>query len=490
MPKVHDWLDHRARLTPNAAAFFQGERSLTYAELNQIVSDFCVRLRRLGVEPRQRVGVLMANSLEYAVLIHALVRLNAVLAPLNLRLNHNKLLEQFRHVGCQFLICDDTTESDELKRHGVRVSSISRLKSTEPGGQVQYRSNELELDDVATLVFTSGSSGTPKAVRLTLSNHLWSATASAFRLGHRADDRFLLCMPLYHVGGLAQVFRACLYGNALVVLPRFKAQTVAQAVEAHRVTMVSLVPTMLHRLLPLWRKRFPASLRCVLMGGAAMPQSLLSDALALGLPIATTYGLTEAASQVATQSPGFVKHKPGSVGRALRWSELKVVDEAGKALPNGHIGVILVRGPTVMQRYERHPAATGEAMQNGWLRTGDLGYLDQDGDLWVVDRRSDVIVSGGENIYPSEIEAVLRGHPGVADVCVVGVPDDEWGQRVAALVVVRDRADQSADALEQFCEDRLPGYQRPRYIKFSNDLPRNATGKVDRAEVQRMLASA
>src|SRR5690606_19213253 len=198
----------------------------------------------------------------------------------------------------------------------------------------------------------------------------------------------------------------------------------------------------------------------------------------------TTYGLTEAASQVATMLPAGVRTKPGSVGRPLLFTQVRIVDEVGQAVPAGTPGQILVSGPTVMAGYDGDEAATQQVLRNGELHTGDLGYLDEEGDLWILQRRSDLIVRGGENVYPAEVEAVLRRHPAVAEACVVGIPDAEWGQRVAAMVVLENGREVTAGELEAHCRQHLAGYKLPRVWRFVATLPQTASGKISRRAVQ------
>ena len=226
----------------------------------------------------------------------------------------------------------------------------------------------------------------------------------------------------------------------------------------------------------------PPRLRLVLLGGAAASPDLLKRALQAGWALATTYGLTEAASQVATALPEQVRRKPGSVGRPLLFTSVRVVDEAGHDQPPGVYGDILIRGPTLMRGYLGEPPLDADA----WFATGDIGYLDVDGDLWVVQRRSDLIISGGENIYPAEIEQVLRQHPAVADVAVVGVPSPEWGQQVGAVLVLRDPAVDVREILA-FSRTRLAGYKQPRIVRVVDELPRTASGKIHRAAVAELL---
>jgi O-succinylbenzoic acid--CoA ligase len=244
---------------------------------------------------------------------------------------------------------------------------------------------------------------------------------------------------------------------------------------------------MLQRLLDLRGDApFPESVQCVLLGGAAASAQLIERCLAGNIPIALTYGLTEACSQVATATPRETRVKPGSVGKPLSGTKIQIVNEAGDALPPGEIGMILVSGNTVMQGYYGQSESTREVLDEDWLRTGDLGYEDADGDLWIVQRRTDLIVSGGENVYPAEIEAVLTAHPAITAACVVGVDDPEWGQRVTALIEARDAEVTEAEVLA-YCRERLAGYKLPRAIVFTDALPCTASGKVQRSKAAEIV---
>jgi len=287
-------------------------------------------------------------------------------------------------------------------------------------------------------------------------------------------------MPLYHVGGLSMLMRGAVFGGPVRLQPRFDAGAVSDALDGGDIAGLSLVPTMLSRLLA-YRCGRPVSagLRVVLLGGAAIPPELLRRALAAGYPVCATYGLTEATSQVATSAPT----QPGAADlppmRPLRGIELRIVD-AGRDLPQGAAGEIAVHGPTVMQGYLNDAEATHRALRDGWLLTGDIGYLSADGGLHVLDRRDDLVVSGGENVYPAEVEAVLLEHPAVTEAAVTGVPDTDLGARVVAWVTTRPGAQVDAAALESFCRARLAGYKLPRDFRFVDTLPRTAGGKLQR----------
>jgi O-succinylbenzoic acid--CoA ligase len=287
-------------------------------------------------------------------------------------------------------------------------------------------------------------------------------------------------MPLFHVGGLSILVRSVRFGGPVRLLPRFDVVEVSDALDAGDIAGVSLVPTMLSRLLAHRRGRpAPRGLRVLLLGGAAAAPELLGRALAAGYPVCPTYGLTEACSQVATASPppsGATRPRPM---RPLQGTELRVVRD-GSDVPPGMPGEILVRGPTVMQGYLHDPGSTALALRDGWLHTGDIGCVDAEGGLQVLDRRDDLIVSGGENVYPAEIEAVLLEHPSVADAGVVGILDADLGARVVAWIVTAPGTTLDVEALQRHCRGRLAGFKQPREFRCVDALPRNAAGKLQR----------
>ncbi len=472
-----DWLAAAAQARPDGLALIADARQWTYRALNAQVAQTCAVLAGRGVGRDSRVAVLMPNRAEYVFAIHALARLGATLVLLNTRLTGEEIRWQVEKAGCSHLIDADETRlaAQALKLEALDLIPADSLAS---GSADEFLSGTIDLDAVQSIVFTSGTTGRPKGAMLTFGNQFWSATASAFRLGTLPEDRWLLCMPLYHVGGQAIVLRCALYGTTVVLHSGFDAAAVHDAIQTQGVTLVSLVPTTLYRLLDAYPNRpMPPALRLILLGGAAATPLLVERCAAAGIPLATSYGLTEACSQVATLQPNMTPLKPGCVGKPLTFTSARVVDERGADVPTGGYGEVVVRGPTVMTGYLDQPPT------NGTIHTGDIGYFDADGDLWIVQRRSDLIVSGGENVYPAEVEAVLRGYPDVADVCVVGLPSEEWGQQVAAAIVPRAGAAPDASALLTYARARLAGYKVPRLIRFFDSLPQTASGKVHRQSV-------
>jgi O-succinylbenzoic acid--CoA ligase len=326
---------------------------------------------------------------------------------------------------------------------------------------------------------------------LTAGNHWWSATASALNLGLHDDDRWLAVLPLFHVGGLSILLRGAIYGIPVLLHERFDPAAALAALADDRATIASLVAVMLQRMIETGGEApWPAHFRCALLGGGPAPRPLLEACAARGVPVAQTYGLTETASQVATLAPADALRKLGSAGQPLLPLELRVLTTDGREAEPGEVGEICVRGPMVTSGYHGRPDATAEAIRDGWLHTGDLGALDEEGYLYVADRRSDLIISGGENIYPAEVEAVLMAHPAVSEAGVVGAPEARWGQVPLAFVVLRPEVPVPPEVeLIAFCRARLAAYKVPRAIRVVPSLPRTASGKLRRAELRALLAS-
>lgn len=485
-----DWLARRAALHPLRPALITPRETWTFADLHTWSAQIAARLLDMGVRPGNRVAVLARNSPAYVAVIHAAPRCGAVLAPLNIRLTPAELAWQLANCSPSLLLYD--TEHAGVAAGFTDVTRVA-LEDLGPSGQTANASTEsyiLRLDAPHTIIFTSGVTGRPKGAVLTIGNHWWSAIGSALNLGLRDDDRWLAVLPLFHVGGLAIVLRGAIYGIPVVLHERFDPAAALAAIDRQGVTIVSLVAVMLRRMLDLHGAApLPAHLRCILLGGGPVPHSLLEICAARKAPVALTYGLTETASQVATATPADVLRKPGSVGQPLLPTEVRILCEGRDAAP-GEVGEICVRGPTVTPGYYGHPEATAAAIVDGWLHTGDLGYRDAEGFLYVVDRRSDLIISGGENVYPAEVESVLLTHPAVADAGVIGVPDPTWGQAPAAFVVPAEGCTPNetlAAEVLAFCRERLAAYKCPRSVRFVTALPRTAAGKLQRVKLRDML---
>ena len=493
-----DWLTKGAAEFPERIALVAGGRTWTYAELDTAATQMARRLATLGARNADRIATLLNNGATAAIIPHAAMRLGATLVPLNVRLTESELAWQLGNCAPRLLIGEGRTlerlravSTDVLlvgvDAEGAELLGNSSLDDIEEA-DVPLRLSH-EADSVLAIIYTSGTTGRPKGAMLTVGNFWWSAAGSALNLGTEDNDRWLACLPLFHVGGLSIVIRSAIYGINAVIHDGFDPDAVNQAIDNDGITMVSVVSVMLERMLDARdAKPFPPTLRVALVGGGPAPRTLLERAIASGIPIAQTYGLTEACSQVATLQPDDAERKLGSAGRVLRPSELRISSSDEREAESNEEGEILVKGPIVMAGYFGQPDATSRAIVGEWLHTGDVGRVDEDGYLFVLDRRDDLIVTGGENVYPAEVEAVLSLHPDVIEAAVIGVDDPQWGQRVVAIIRLDDKSNiarGNPQDLQNFCRAQLAGYKTPKEIRFTTDpLPRTSSGKLRRAALR------
>jgi o-succinylbenzoate---CoA ligase len=424
---MESWLARAARMHGERAALAASSESLSYAELYERARATAGALRERGVVPGDRIALAL-DSVALVPALHGCLLLGAVAVPIDLRLNRAE--RAARQAGARLVL-----------EGSLAGEPIDRPYAPEPS-------------ETATLMFTSGTTAGPKPVELSYDNWLWNALGSALALGLDPDERWLCPMPLGHVGGLSIQLRSAIYGTTVLLHDRFETGRALGAMmdPAARVTLVSLVPTMLARLLDAGLRE-PPTLRRVLLGGGPISRALLARAQEAGVPVSPSFGMTETCSQVATD------------GFALLGSELRVADDQE----------LLVRGRAV---------SAGALSEDGWLHTGDLAELDDRGRLAIIGRKSDTIVSGGENVAPAEVEAALLEHPAVADAAVLGRPDPEWGEAVVAQLVLRDGARADADDLREHCVARLAPFKVPKLYEVVPQIPRGVTGKLLRRQLQ------
>ena len=433
---LDNWLAQRAETCPDRVALIAGGVGLTYEELEAEASRAARRLAARGVRRGGNVVIAQPSGLEYVITLHALMKLGAVVHPLNPGLTRSELDVEIERAKPALVI----GESDQVTMSEADLPLLG----------------EHDLDALHCRILTSGTSGSPRSVGLTYGNHLWSAVGSAFNLGVDPADRWLCCLPMHHVAGLQIVMRSVIYGTGAVVHDGFDTERVAESFGRDGVTLASLVTTQLVRLLAAGVDL--SRPRAILVGGGPVPIDVLEEAIGRGASVVQTYGMTETASQVTTLAPQDARRKLGSAGRPLLTTHLRIFD-----------GEICVQGPVV---------APGCADEDGWLHTEDLGRIDDEGFLYVEDRLGDVIVSGGENVLPAEVEEVLLRHPDVADAAAVGRSDPEWQEAVEAVVVLREGAATDEAALREYCAASLAGYKVPKRVEFVAELPRTASGKL------------
>jgi O-succinylbenzoic acid--CoA ligase len=482
------WLGVRAATSPEAVALVFEGRSFDYAELAARVEVVAQVFSDAGVARGDIVAVHLGNGLPMVEVVHAGFVADFVVQLVNTRLTGSEIEFQLRDSGARWFVHlagDRDCEAVELEPGVERLCVRERHSAASISGKTTHNdpdlasgTRQIDLESPRFILYTSGTTGQPKGVALTGANLLASADGAAALLGADAEDRWLVCLPIFHIGGLSILLRSVLAGSAVVLHERFDPEAVDRDLERERITGISLVANMLARVLEVrGRRAKPQHLACVLVGGGPVPVPLREAAAQAGFPVAPTYGLTEAASQVATRPPGM----PDDRGLVpLPGTEVQIMDEAGHVLGDDETGEICVRGDSVMDGYWQRLDATRDVLYDGWLHTGDVGAIDREGGLHVFDRRSDLIVSGGENIYPAEIEAVLLSHPAIAEAGVGGREDETYGARpVAWLVCFADQAP-TAEELGAFCRARLAAYKCPVDYRFVEALPRNATGKLVR----------
>ena len=487
---TQDLVTHRADTTPDRTAMVAADSGsrVTYRELDAAVGAVAAELDRRIDAADATVATLLPTRPAVGTLLFAAMRIGATLAPLNVELDADTLRSQLSTVDADLLVCGDSTASLAVKTADRPVVSVDEglsgaVATDHESADISSRVTPAELSraDTQLVIFTSGTTSEPKGVQLTVGNLVASAVASSYRLGVLPTDRWLVCLPTYHMGGLAPFVRGALYGTGVVVQRSFDAEATQWVVAEHEVTGVSLVPTMLSRLLDAgWEP--PSSLRFVLLGGGPASEALIERCRERGIPVCPTYGMTETASQIATARPDTAFERAGTVGQPLVFTDVTVVAD-GEPCDPGERGEVVVDGPTVTPGYL---GGDGAAFGEFGFWTGDIGYRDEDGHLWIEGRVDDQIVTGGENVDASTVAAAIRDHPAVEDAAVVGLSDEEWGQRVAALVV----GDVAPAAARDHCAKRLAPYEVPKTVRVADALPRTASGTVDRSAVRSRLTAA
>ncbi|TSC31209.1 o-succinylbenzoate--CoA ligase [Corallococcus sp. Z5C101001] len=465
-----------ARQTPDAEALRFLEQTWTFRMLDAEVARWTEALVARGVGQGDRVALLSTSHPSVTFLFWALGRVGAVFAPLNARLTSAELRPLMDAVEPKL-----TLALGSLRERLTGAEALEAFTQGMVATSVPERAWDAETPRV--ILFTSGTTGRPKGAVLTEGAFRASCQGSAANLGRHAAPRWLGTLPLFHVGGLAMLTRTAYEGGCLLLHERFDAEAVNRAIDVDGATHASFVATTLERVLDARHDRtLPVTFECALIGGGPVPTALLTRARAAGLRALQTYGLTEACSQVTTERPQEADGR--TAGPPLPGLEVRVVGADGAPLGAGHEGDVEVRGPTVMVGYWNQPDATREAFHDGWLRTRDVGVLDARGRLTLLSRRTDLIVRGGENLYPAEIEAVLANHPAIAESAVVGVPDSHWGEVPVAFVVLRPGHSLPED-LDAWCRQSLARFKVPTRFVEIETLPRNAMSKVERSVLRR-----
>lgn len=483
MRTIAELIRWRARRHPDlAATWFQG-RVRSYGDLDRSSSELAAGLVvKLGLQPGDRVAILDGNSDAYLELFFALDKAGLVAAPVNRRLSAEEMAAVVQGIAPKLIVAGQAYAASCVALP-VRRLGFDELPR---GGEDPRR----DTDGAVVWQFsTSGTTGLPKGAMLTGWNVLANAVAIALEMPEfREGGPFLACLPMFHIGGAGCPVWAMHQGATVVITADAQPETLLTCLLEHKIETTHLVPTILRSLCDLPRTQsaeFPHLLH-IAYGAAPMSPEVLKRCLDIfKCRFTQFYGLTETTGPFAALS---FKHHAGdrlwSCGRPMFGSQARIVGAGDLELPPGEIGEIVYRGANLTAGYAGRPDATAEALRGGWFHTGDAAMMDADGFLYIKDRIKDMIVSGGENIYPAEVEAVLAGHPDIADVAVIGVPDEKWGEAVKAVAVRREGSSLTADALIAWAQGRLAGYKRPRSVDFTDRLPRNPSGKLLKRELR------
>jgi long-chain acyl-CoA synthetase len=478
---------------PDRPALKLDDAEITYRQLDEATARVAGLLRGKGVQPGDRVGIMLPNVPYFAVAYYGVLRAGGVVVPMNVLLKGREVTFYLSDPEAKVLFAWHGFE--DAAREGADEAGAD-LVTVRPGEFEQLLAGadpvtepaERDGSDTAVILYTSGTTGTPKGAELTHDNLFMNCDVSVTTLFDGAErDVFLGALPLFHSFGQTCGLNACVrVGACLTMIPRFDPGKALEIIQRDKVTIFEGVPTMYHAMLnhPDRGNHDVSCLRLCVSGGAALPVEVMRGfEEAFQCKILEGYGLSET-SPVACFNHPDKERKPGSIGTPIKGVEMRAVDEQGNDVPQGEVGEIAIRGHNIMKGYFNRPDATAEVMRDGWFHTGDMAQVDEDGYFFIVDRKKDMIIRGGYNVYPREIEEVLYEHPAVSEAAVIGVPDAAMGEEVGAAVVLKAGQQADADELRSFVKERVAAYKYPRRIWFLDALPKTATGKILKREIE------
>jgi fatty-acyl-CoA synthase len=490
---LSDLIARNADFTPDKTAIrFEG-RAISYAALHQRIAATARALKsELGVGRGDRVAILAANHSDYLVTLYACARLGAMLVTLNWRLAIPEQLFILSDSGAKVLVVDKefsdvvaqlATALPDIKVVGLDYSPQRFVSFNEllAAGSGDGRNPHTDTSNPLLLVYTSGTTGRPKGAVLRQEALIWNAAMSQHAHDMRSDDHILNVLPMFHVGGMnIQTTPALQTGAMVTIHPRFAPDTTLQCIAQDRPTLIVMVPAVMQAVIqhPLWETTDLSSVRAVATGSTQIPVPLIEAFMQRGVPVIQVYGSTETGPIAVYTRIGGDLSRMTSTGLPGLYCDAKIVDNDGREVPPGATGEVIVRGPNVLYEYWGNSHATAEALRDGWYHTGDLGTRDADGYFYIHDRKKNMIISGGENIYPAEVERVLHDHPCVAECAVIGRPDPKWQEVPVAYIVCRKNTTIGAEELRNYVGQHLARFKIPREIVFVDSLPRTALGKV------------
>ncbi|MBX7170469.1 MAG: long-chain fatty acid--CoA ligase [Pyrinomonadaceae bacterium] len=493
-----DLLARNARNFPNDIGLIFGEKRLTWKELDERANAFANSLFYLGLERGDRVAIYAKNSNKWVEALFGLAQVGLVSVTVNYRLTANEVAYIVENSGAKAIICDESTELNSLQvkeqakclQQVINSEFFEILINSQKESAIQTPQSAINDDESAMLLYTSGTTGFPKGAIYSHYSLLVGMLVHVHAIASRQTHRVMLPSPLYSAAGIAGIYCAVYVGSQISLI-NYDVETACQTIERDKITFTNLVPTTIQMLLAseISKKYDLSSLEVLLYGGSPIPEPVLREAMERfpKCGFRQTFATTETGCAGTVLEPSEhrsaleipeKKHLLQSCGRPQTNVDVRIVDENWNFLPPNEVGEIAVRTEANMVGYWNNAEATAKTLCNGWLRTGDMARMDEDGYFYLVDRKNDMIVSGALNVYPSEVERILQEHPAVFEVAVIGVPSEKWGEEVKAIVVLKEGGESTEKDIISFCEGKLAGFKKPKTVEFIDKLPRNLTGKI------------
>lgn len=492
MQGIAYWIEKRAQINPNRIACITEHEQLTYAQFNERIEKVAALLKfECNVNKGDRIGILSQNNLEFVVLLFAIAKLQCIAVPLNIRLNVRELSFQLNDSGTSILVYEQPFEEmakslrEEIDLELIPIESLKESR-TDFGN---IKSETIDEHAPYIICYTSGTTGKPKGAVLTQNNMFWNAINNSVAIDLTSMDRTIVLLPLFHIGGIGLfAFPTLFVGGTIVIPGKFEPDKTVEMIEKYQVTVVMGVPSIHQAILhsPAFQKSKLHSVRWFYSGGAPCPKELIDAFTDKGYLFGQGFGMTETSPTIFMLSREDAERKKGSIGKPVLFGEVKLVDDAGNEVKKDEVGHLLVRGPIVMKEYWNRPDATAETIKDGWLHSGDLARVDEEGFYYIVGRKKEMIISGGENIYPLEVEQVINQMEGVLEVAVVGIADPKWGEVPIAFIAKKEGASITADEVKHHCLNNLAKYKVPKEVHFVKELPKNATGKIQKTQLAKL----
>ena len=468
-------------MTSNTIAIIDDKQRISFSELTNFISGTAKHLLNKGIKPKEYIPLLSNNSLQYVITIFALWKINAIPVPINTRLKDEEILSILESVGCSTII-----KSSEFNESLLELPSIEM--KIESNNEVLEFQNSANLNDTAVIIHTSGSSGKPKGVETTNKNLFQSYLSEAKEFHYSSNDYFLASLPFYHIGGIAIINRALLSGGTLVIPRSLKQNDIVDSMLENNPSIISLVPTVIKRLIDSGASP-NRNLRHLFLGGGASDDKLISAAFKNGWPVVKVFGSSETTAMVTACYGEELEQHPSSAGKSLDGVEIKILDETKKNINVKMVGEIAIKSPTIAKGYLNNELNWNDKIHDGYYLTGDYGYLDEDDKLFVVARRADLIVSGGENINPREIEKLINEQSAVSESFVFPIENEEWGQIPVAIISLKKDFTLDRDKIIADLKLRLASFKIPKKIVFAKEIPKTEMGKVNIEEIKRLYGN-